>query len=145
MWLFIAFKKIKERRIFYITHQILYGTSYLYLINIYKYHWLASFLKKSHEYSNKPCPSMVLHPQILEYLIILHQVIHSFESDISWLLNLLLKFLLFKWLICGNDYLAFYKKWSAKEIMIICKLCIYTNILDIDTITNMKFQCWTYI
>ena len=45
-----------------------------------------------------------------------------FESDTSCLLNLLLKLLLLKWLICENGYLKFITIWSTKEI-------IYTNCL----------------
>ena len=36
---------------------------------------------KIHDDSNKSYPSMVAHPQILEYSIIMHQIIYSFESD----------------------------------------------------------------
>ena len=46
---------------------------------------------------------MVAPPKILNYSIIMHQVINAFESYTSWLLNLFLK-----WFICGNGYLTFY-------------------------------------
>ena len=60
-----------------------------------------------YEDSNKSYPLMVAHPQILECSMIMHQIFHSFESDTSSLFNLL-KSLLWKWLIYGNDYLRFY-------------------------------------
>ena len=37
---------------------------------------------KIHEVSSKSYPSMVAHPQILEYSIIMNQIIHSFESHL---------------------------------------------------------------
>ena len=43
---------------------------------------------KIHEVSSKSYPSMVAHPQILEYSIIMHQIIHSFESDLQEYLHL---------------------------------------------------------
>ena len=63
---------------------------------------------------------MVVHLQILDYSMTMDQAIHCFEKDLSWLLNLLLKLLLLKWLICGNDYIMFYKNMEQK-IMVICK------------------------
>ena len=54
-----------------------------------------SFLQD--EDSRKLYPSMVAHQQMtLEYLIIMHQIMHSFEIDISWLLNLLKLLILLK-------------------------------------------------
>lgn len=44
---------------------------------------------KINEHSNKSYPSMVAHPQIIEYSTIMLQIIHSFENDTSLLLNLL--------------------------------------------------------
>ena len=43
----------------------------------------------------------------LEYAIISQQIIHSFEVETFWLSNLLKRLLLLKWVIYGNDYLAF--------------------------------------
>ena len=40
---------------------------------------------------------MVVHHQILDHPMIMHQISHYFENDTSWLLNLLLKLLLLKW------------------------------------------------
>ena len=57
---------------------------------------------------------MVAHPQIIEYSTIVHQLIHSFENDTSWLLCLL-NVLLLKWLICANDYLTFYNNMERNE------------------------------
>ena len=51
---------------------------------------------KIHEDSNKSYPSMVVHRQILDYSMIMHPIIHYFESDTSWLLNLLFKLLWLK-------------------------------------------------
>ena len=42
-----------------------------------------------------------------EYSINMHRIIHSCETDKSWLLNLL-KLLLLKGWICENGYLTFY-------------------------------------
>ena len=39
---------------------------------------------------------MVAPPQILEYFIVMYQIIHSFESDTSWVLNVLSNLLLWK-------------------------------------------------
>ena len=57
---------------------------------------------------------MVVHPQILDYSMIMHQIMHCFESALPWLLNLLFKLLLLKWLIRGNDYLTFYENTQHK-------------------------------
>ena len=57
---------------------------------------------------------MVAPPQILEYFIVMYQIIHSFESDTSWVLNVLSNLLLWKWLICENDYLMFRKNMEYK-------------------------------
>ena len=54
------------------------------------------FLKKFHEDSNKSYPSMVVNPQILDYSMIMHQIIHCFETDTSWILNLIFKLLFLK-------------------------------------------------
>ena len=54
------------------------------------------FFVKIHEDSNKSYPSMVVHRQILDYSMIMHPIIHCFESDTSWSLNLLFKLLLLK-------------------------------------------------
>ena len=51
---------------------------------------------KIHKDSNKSYPLMVAPPQILEYFIVMYQIIHSFESDTSWVLNVLSKLLLWK-------------------------------------------------
>ena len=69
---------------------------------------------KINEHSNKSYPSMVAHPQIIEYTTIMLHIIHSFENDTSLLLNLL-RVLLLKWLICANDYLTFYNNMERKE------------------------------
>ena len=47
--------------------------------------------------------------QLLEYSVVMHRINNSLESNTTWLLNLLLK-----WLICGNDYLTFYKNVEYK-------------------------------
>ena len=60
-----------------------------------------------HNNSNKLYAFLVAHHQILEHLIIMQQIIDYFETAALWLLNLL-KLLLLKWLIYGNDYLKFY-------------------------------------
>ena len=57
---------------------------------------------------------MVVHPQTLDYSMIMHQIMHCFESGLPWLLNLLFKLLLLKWLIRGNDYLTFYENTQHK-------------------------------
>ena len=51
-------------------------------------------IMKIHKDSNKSYPSMVVHPQMLDFYMILHQIIHYFESDTSWILSLLFKLLL---------------------------------------------------
>ena len=38
---------------------------------------------KIHKDSSKSYPSMVVHPQILYYSLIMHQIIHCFVSDTS--------------------------------------------------------------
>ena len=58
---------------------------------------------------------MVVHPPILDYSMIMHQIIHCFESDTSLLLNILFNFLLLKRLICENVYLTFYTNMEHKE------------------------------
>ena len=59
---------------------------------------------------------MVAHHQmILECSIIMHQIIHSFEIDTSWLLNLLKLLILLKWLIHRNDYVTFYNNMDQKS------------------------------
>ena len=58
---------------------------------------------------------MVVYPQILDHSMIMHQIIHCFVRDTSWLLNLLFKLLLLKWFIWGNDYLTVYKNMEHKE------------------------------
>ena len=69
-----------------------------------------------HEDSNKSYPSMVAHHQmILECSIIMNQIIHSFEIDTSWLLNLLKLLILLKWLIHRNDYVTFYNNMDQKS------------------------------
>ena len=60
-----------------------------------------------HDNSNKLYAFLVAHHQMLEHLIIMQQIIDYFETGALWLLNLL-KLLLLKWLIYGNDYLKFY-------------------------------------
>lgn len=68
--------------------------------------------------------SMVDHCQILDYLIIIRQIFHSFETDASWLVSLLKSLLLLKWLIYENDYVTFCKKMSRKKMLMIYKrLC----------------------
>ena len=54
---------------------------------------------------------MVVNPQILGYSMIMHQIIHCFEIDTSWILNLLFK------LICWSDWYVemFYKNMEHKE------------------------------
>ena len=51
----------------------------------------------------------------LDYSMIMHQIIHSLESYTSLLLNLLLKLLSLKLLICGNAYLTFNKNMEHNE------------------------------
>ena len=59
--------------------------------------------------SNKSYSSMATHHQtILDYSINNQQMIHPYELDTYWLLNLLKWLLFLKWLIYGNDYLKFY-------------------------------------
>ena len=48
---------------------------------------------KFHEDSNKSYPSMGVNPQILDYSMIMRQIIHCFETDTSWILNLTFKLL----------------------------------------------------
>lgn len=68
--------------------------------------------------------SMVDHCQVLDCLIIIHQIFHSFETDASWLVSLLKSLLLLKWLIYENDYVTFCKKMSKKKMLMIYKrLC----------------------
>lgn len=68
--------------------------------------------------------SMVDHCQILDCLIIIRQIFHSFETDVSWLVSLLKSLLLLKWLIYENDYVTFCKKMSRKKMLMIYKrLC----------------------
>lgn len=68
--------------------------------------------------------SMVDHCQILDSLIIIRQIFHSFETDASWLVSLLKSLLLLKWLIYENDYVTFCKKMSKKKMLMIHKrLC----------------------
>ena len=55
-----------------------------------------------HKVSDKSYPFMVAYHQILEYSIIMYQIIYFFEVEASSLLNSV-KLLLLKWLICGND------------------------------------------
>ena len=57
---------------------------------------------------------MVVDSHILDHSMVMDQMINCFESDTSWLLNLLSKLLLLKWLVCGNDYLTFYKTIEHK-------------------------------
>ena len=38
----------------------------------------------------------------------MHQILHYFKVDTSWLLNLLKSLILLKWSIFRNDYLKFY-------------------------------------
>ena len=38
---------------------------------------------KIHKDPNKQYPAMVAHPQILDNSMIMHQIIHYFESDLS--------------------------------------------------------------
>ena len=55
----------------------------------------------------------------LEYSTISHKIIHSFEVDKFWLLNLMKWVLFSKSMIYGNDYLTFYiTKWVRKEIQV---------------------------
>ena len=60
-----------------------------------------------HDNSNKLHDFLVAHHQILEHSIIMQQIIDYFETDTPLLSNLL-KLLLLKWLIYGDDYLKFY-------------------------------------
>ena len=60
-----------------------------------------------HDNSNKLYAFLVTHHQILEHSIIMQQIIDYFETDTPLLSNLL-KLLLLKWLIYGDDYLKFY-------------------------------------
>ena len=55
--------------------------------------------------SNKSYPLIVFDHLILEYSIIMHQIILSFETYTSWLSNLLKSLLLFKWSTYRNDSL----------------------------------------
>ena len=50
-----------------------------------------------HDDSNKSYPLIVAHHQTFGYSIIMHQIIHYFETDTSWLLNLLTLLLLSYW------------------------------------------------
>ena len=93
---------------------------------------------------------MVVHLQILDYSMTMDQAIHCFEKDLSWLLDLLLKLLLLKWLICGNDYITFYKNMEQK-IMVICKRlckskksCYFTDLV-ISVICSMTRRFCTYL
>ena len=74
-----------------------------------------------HNNSNKLYAFLVAHHQILEHLIIMQQIIDYFETAALWLLNLL-KLLLLKWLIYGNDYLKFYNSMEQKKNPRICKV-----------------------
>ena len=70
----------------------------------------------------KSYPSKVAHKKIIiEYSIIMHQIIHSFEINTSWWLNLLTLLVLLKWLIHRNDHLTFSNKMDPKEILVISK------------------------
>ena len=88
---------------------------YLYVMNRWKYHQLANVSYDNVQNSNKSYPSLIAHhPIILEYLIIMHQIIHSFEIDTSWLLDVLRLLVLLKQLIYRNDDLTFYNNIDQK-------------------------------
>ena len=73
------FKKIKETRIFAPCFT-LYVTFHKMKIPLTS----KFFFMIIHEDSKKSYPSVVAyHQMILEYSIIMHQIIHSFETDIS--------------------------------------------------------------
>ena len=78
--------------------------------------------------------SMVAHRQILEYWMIMYQIIgDSFEIDTTWSLNIL-EILLLKWLIYGNDYLTYgaeRKSWWYVNV--------YTN--TEKNVTFTTFHC----
>ena len=122
------FKKDRKISVFiaWVVWRIKEGTV-LYVISHFTWHFSSMFnrlinvplvSKFSHNNSRilkkkKKNPSMVAHHQILEYSIIMHQIIHSFKIDTSWLLNLL-KLLLLVLLIYGNHYLMFYNNMEQK-------------------------------
>ena len=88
---------------------------YPYVMNRWKYHQLANASYYNVQNSNKSYLSLIAYHQIiLEYLIIMHQIIHSFETDTSWLLDLLRLLVLLKQLIYRNDYLTFYNNIDQK-------------------------------
>ena len=88
---------------------------YLYVMNRWKYHQLANVSYDNVQNSNKSYPSLTAYHQIiLEYLIIMHQIIHSFEIDTSWLLDVLRLLVLLKQLIYRNDDLTFYNNIDQK-------------------------------
>ena len=64
------------------------------------------------------------HQAILEYSIIMYQIIPSFEIDTSCiefikLMNLLKFLILLKWMIYRNDYLTFYNDMDQKEVLVL--------------------------
>ena len=72
------------------------------------------FVMAIQENPSKAYPSIVAHHQVaLEYSTISQKVIHSFETNIFRLSNLLKRFLLTS-LIYRNDYRTFYKIMSQK-------------------------------
>ena len=88
---------------------------YLYIMNRWKYHQLANVSYDNVQNSNKSYLSLIAdHQIILEYLIIMHQMIHSFEIDTSWLMDLLRLLVLLKQLIYRNDDLTFYNNIDQK-------------------------------
>ena len=62
------------------------------------------------------------HQIIWESLIIMHLIIHSFEIDTSWLLNLLKLLIFLKWLKgLWKRLLKVLTIWIRGEILVICK------------------------
>ena len=91
-------------------------TFHIYLLQTDKntIYWQVLFMI-IHEDSNKLYPSMVTrHQMILEFSIIMHQIIHSLEIDTSWLIKLSKLLILLKWFIYRNDYLTFYNNMDMQ-------------------------------
>ena len=62
------------------------------------------------EDSNESYPSMVAHYQMLEYSIIMAQIIYSFDIDTSWLMTLLKLirldwWLYWSWYVLTDDFI----------------------------------------
>ena len=107
---------------------------------------------------------MLSHHQMkLEYSIINQQIIHSFEVETFWLSNLLKRLLLLKWVIYGNDYLAFcnnignFRNSLPLKILNICylqesisfevkvgsKICKFVSLYQSPSQTSDDFEKFT--